>query len=313
MPTSYPRNLLGYGPEPPDAAWPAGARVCVSLVISYEEGAELSVLHGDDRSETILTEVAGLCPTIGGRDANVESMYEYGSRAGYWRVLRALKERGLRATIYAVAMALERNPAAAQAALDAGFEVMAHGYRWIDHAQMPEEEEREHIERAVEIITRICGRRPVGWCTGRPSQQTRRLVVEAGGFLYDSDSLADDLPYWTEITGQAHLVIPHQFDTNDSKLVHVNGFATGSQFEDYLRDSFDVLFREGVTHPKMMTVALHPRLIGRPGRIAGLERFLDYAMAHDGVWFPTREEIARHWIANHPPRDQKATILQLPS
>lgn len=310
MTAEYPRDLIGYGPEPPFAAWPGNARVCVSIVISYEEGAEMSVLHGDDRSETILTDVAGLSPIVGGRDANVESMYEYGSRAGFWRVLRALQARGLRATLYAVAMALERNPAVAHAAMQSGYEVMAHGYRWIDYAQMPEEEEREHIDRAVEIITRLCGQRPVGWCTGRPSAQTRRLIVEEGGFLYDSDSLADDLPYWTEVSGRAHLVIPHQFDTNDSKLVHVNGFSTGGQFEAYLRDSFDVLYREGATSPKMMTVALHPRLIGRPGRIAGLERFLDHALAHDQVWFPTREEIARHWIANHAMERLGGTLLE---
>lgn len=300
MTPEYPRDLVGYGPTPPQADWPGGARICVSLVISLEEGGETCVLHGDDRSETILTDVAGLQPVIGGRDLNAESMYDYGSRAGLWRVLRALGERALPVSVYAVAMALERNPAAVEAILAAGHEVVSHGYRWIDYATVPEAEERAHLERAVEILTRLCGAPPVGWCTGRPGPNTRRLVVEAGGFLYDSDSLADDLPYWTRVAGRSHLVIPHQFDNNDSKLVHVNGFANGAQYESYLRDNFDVLYREGEVVPRMMTVSLHPRIVGRPGRIAALERFLDHALRHDRVWFATREQIARHWIARHP-------------
>lgn len=300
MASDYPRDLVGYGASPPHADWPGGARVCLSVVVSLEEGGETSVLHGDDRSEAILTEVAGATPVIGGRDPNSESMYEYGSRAGFWRVMRALTERGVTATVYAVAMALERNPAAGEAAVAAGFEVMSHGYRWIDYAALAEEVEREHLERAVEIIRRICGTRPVGWCTGRPSMNTRRLVVEEGGFLYDSDSLADDLPYWVNEAGRPHLVIPHQFDNNDSKFIHTNGFAYGGHYEAYLRDAFDVLYREGETAPKMMTIGLHPRIIGRPGRIAALERFLDYALTHDAVWIASRAEIARHWIERHP-------------
>ncbi len=298
----YPRDLVGYGPEPPHARWPGEARICVSLVIAVEEGSEYSILHGDAHCESILSEVAGLVPRPGAREPNIESMYEYGSRAGYWRILRALGERGLTATVYAVAMALERNPAAGEAAVEAGFEVMSHGYRWIDYHGMDEATEREHIERAVEIIARVCGRRPVGWCTGRPSMNTRRLVVEAGGFLYDSDSLSDDLPYWESVNGAGHLVIPHQFDNNDSKLVHPNGFAYGGHYEEYLKDTFDVLYREGLERPRMMTVSLHSRIVGRPGRIRALERFLDYVLGHDRVWIPTREQIARHWTATHPYR-----------
>ncbi len=296
----YPRDLVGYGPVPPKADWPSGARVCLSLVVAAEEGGENSVLHGDGQSESILSEVAGMSPVVGGRELNIESMYEYGSRAGYWRVLRALQDRDLPATVYAVGMAIERNPAAAEAAVKAGYEIISHGHRWIDYAAVPEQIEREHMGLAIDAITRICGKRPVGWCTGRPSMNTRRLVVEEGGFLYDSDSLSDDLPYWERVADRDHLVIPHQFDTNDSKFVHVNGFAHGGHYETYLRDSFDVLFREGDAFPRMMTVSLHPRIIGRPGRIAALERFLDHVLTHDKVWITTREEIARHWIARHP-------------
>jgi peptidoglycan/xylan/chitin deacetylase (PgdA/CDA1 family) len=197
-------------------------------------------------------------------------------------------------------MAIERNPAAAEAAVAAGFEVMSHGYRWIDYADIPEDIEREHMHRAIEIITRICGSRPLGWCTGRPSMNTRKLVVEEGGFLYDSDSLSDDLPYWERVAGHDHLVIPHQFDTNDTKFVHVNGFAHGGHYESYLRDSFDTLYREGEFTPRMMTLSMHPRIIGRPGRIAALERFLDYVLSKDKVWITTRADIAKHWMAEHP-------------
>jgi len=299
-PAPYPRDLVGYGPHPPQAAWPGAARVCLSLVISYEEGGETCVLHGDDRSETVLAEVAGLVPVIGGRDMNAESLYDYGARAGYWRLLRTLTARGLVATVYAVTMALERNPAAAEAAMAAGFEIAAHGHRWIDHAGMPEAEERAHIAQAVAIIARLTGARPVGWYTGRPSVNTRRLVVEEGGFLYDSDSYADDLPYWDRAHGRPHLVIPHQFDTNDSKLVHTNGFPNAGAWEAYLRDSFDVLWREGAEAPRMMTVPLHPRIAGRPGRVAGLERFLDHVMAHERVWVARRCDIARHWAERMP-------------
>ncbi len=302
MIADYPRDLVGYGRNPPHAGWPDKARICVSLVVSVEEGGEYSILHGDEHSESILSEVAGAAPAVGRREPNIESMYEYGSRAGFWRVLRAITDRGLAATVYAVGMAIERNPAAAEAAMDAGFEVMSHGYRWIDYSLVDESVEREHLHKMVEIISRICGTRPVGWCTGRPSVNTRRLVVEEGGFLYDSDSLADDLPYWEAVAGRPHLVVPHQFDTNDSKFVHTNGFAYGGHYEAYLKDTFDTLYREGESAPRMMTVSLHPRIVGRPGRILAFERFLDHALSHDRVWLATREQIARHWIATHPYR-----------
>lgn len=298
--TTYPRDTVGYGPNPPHPRWPDAARICLSLVISYEEGGETSVLHGDAQSETVLAEVAGLSPIVGGRDLNTESIYDYGSRAGYWRLHRLVQERGLPATVYAVTMALERNPAVAEAATAAGFEMVSHGHRWIDYAAMPEDDERADIARSVEIITRLTGRRPVGWYTGRPSVNTRRLVIEEGGFVYDSDSYADDLPYWDTGCGRPHLVIPHQFDTNDSKLVHTNGFTNGRAWEDYLCDSFDVLYAEGATAPKMMTVSLHPRIAGRPGRSAGFARFLDHVMDHPHVWVATREDIAHHWINTHP-------------
>ena len=262
--SSYPRDLIGYGQHPPLAEWPGGARICVSIVIAYEEGGETCILHGDDRSETVLAEVSGLIPVIGGRDPNTESLYDYGSRAGYWRLMRILAERELTATVYAVTMALERNPAAAEAAMEAGFEMMAHGHRWIDYSRVPAQTEREHMDRAVEVITRQCGERPLGFYVGRPSMNTRRLVVEEGGFLYDCDSYADDMPYWDHSAGRPHLVIPHQFDTNDSKLVHPNGFPHGEAWETYLRDSFDVLWREGADTPRMITVSLHPRIAGAP-------------------------------------------------
>ncbi|MEM1345414.1 MAG: allantoinase PuuE [Pseudomonadota bacterium] len=299
----YPRDLIGYGPIPPKAHWPGRARICLSLVISYEEGGERSVLHGDDCSESILTEIAGGAPVIGARDPNAETTYDYGSRAGYWRLMRTLGERGLTATVYAVSMAMARNPAAAEAAVAAGFEIVAHGYRWIDYAEVPEDIERAHMAEAVASLTRLTGSRPLGWYTGRPSPNTRRLVVEEGGFLYDSDSYADDLPYWDHSHGRAHLVIPHQFDTNDSKLVHPNGFPNAPAWEAYLRDSFDVLYREGATAARMMTVSLHPRIAGRPGRVAGLERFLDHVLAHPDVWIARRKDIAAHWRRQHPPAD----------
>ncbi|MEM9903152.1 MAG: polysaccharide deacetylase family protein [Pseudomonadota bacterium] len=299
----YPRDLIGYGPTPPHAGWPDGARLCLSIVISYEEGGETSVLHGDDRSETVLAEVAGLAPVIGARDVNTESIYEYGSRAGYWRLLRVLHARRMRATVYAVTMALERHPGVARAAMQAGFELVAHGHRWIDYANVPEADERADIATAIDVIRRLTGHRPVGWYTGRPSVNTRRLLVEEGGFRYDSDSYADDLPYWDRSLGRPHLVIPHQFDTNDSKLVHTNGFPNGGAWEAYLRDSFDMLYAEGAEYPRMMTVSLHPRIAGRPGRALAFARFLDYVAAHPHVWVATRKEIAEHWIATHPPQD----------
>ncbi|MEQ8370602.1 MAG: allantoinase PuuE [Alphaproteobacteria bacterium] len=298
--SAYPRDLIGYGETPPHAQWPGDARIAVSIVVNYEEGAEYSILHGDGHSESILSEVAGLSQLPGQREVNIESMYEYGSRAGFWRVMRILQERELPVTIYACGMALERNPAAAEAIARTGWEVCSHGWRWIDYHGMDEALEREHMARNVDSLTRLIGRRPVGWYTGRPSQNTRRLVVEHGGFLYDSDGYADDLPYWETVGGQPHLIVPHQFDNNDSKLVHVNGFSYGGHYEQYLRDNFDMLYAEGAERPKMMTISLHSRIIGRPGRAMALIRALDHIRRHDRVWFTDRQAIARHWAATHP-------------
>ncbi|HZT20986.1 MAG TPA: allantoinase PuuE [Dongiaceae bacterium] len=297
------RDLTGYGPSPPHPRWPGGARLALNFVVNYEEGAEYSLLNGDDRPETILSEVGPAPPVLGTRDLNMESMYDYGARAGVWRVMRAFRQCQVTPTVYAVGLALERNPRVAEAIAEAGSDVVSHGWRWIDYAPVPEAEEREHIRRSVEVIERLTGRRPLGWYTGRPSLNTRRLVAEEGGFLYDSDAYADDLPFWTSVGGKAHLVIPHSFDNNDSRMARNQDLATGDLFFDYLRDAFETLWREGESAPKMMTVSLHCRLIGRPGRIGGLIRFLEHVRARDGVWICRREEIARHWIDHHPPSD----------
>ncbi len=245
--------------------------------------------------------MVGAPPKVGRRDLNAESTYEFGSRAGFWRVHRIVREHRLPLTVYAVGRALERNPQAARAMVEAGWEVASHGWRWIDYLEVPEEEERAHVRRSVEAIKRACGRRPVGWYTGRVSERTRRLVVEEGGFLYDSDSYADELPYWVEVAGRQHLVIPYALDANDFKFLLPNGFVTAGDFLDYLVDTFDVLYEEG---GRMMSVGLHCRIVGRPGRARALERFLAYVKERRDVWVATREEIARHWRAWHPPPDR---------
>ena len=293
------RDLVGYGQEPPDPRWPGGARVALSFVLNYEEGGERTPLEGDPESESFLHEVVGAPPTIGRRNLNTESMFEYGSRAGFWRVHRLFTRHGLPLTVYAVGQALERNPAAARAMADAGWEVASHGWRWIDYAELSEEEERSHIRRTIEAIERECGRRPVGWYTGRISESTRRLVVEEGGFLYDSDSYADELPYWLDVAGRSHLVVPYVLDANDFKFLLPNGFVTGDDFYDYLVDTLEQLHEEG---GRMMSVGLHCRIVGRPGRARGLERFLAYVREREGVWVATREQLARHWHEHHPPR-----------
>jgi putative urate catabolism protein len=296
----YPRDLIGYGNNPPRVDWPNGARIAVSFVVNYEEGGEYNVLHGDAHSEYVLADV-GAEPLEGERNLNVESTFEYGSRVGLWEVMRVLTERRTAATVYAVGMALERNPEAAAHIAASGFEVACHGQRWIDYQDVSEEIERADMRRNVETITRLIGRRPVGWYTGRPGPNTRRLAVETGGFLYDSDAYNDDLPYWTRVAGRAHLVIPHSFDTNDSRLQRGGDFATGDEFFVYCRDAFDWLYRLGNEgRPRMMTVSLHPRIIGRPGRIGALARLVDHMQRHEGAWLCTREAIARHWIEAHP-------------
>jgi putative urate catabolism protein len=296
----YPRDMIGYGGTPPHPRWPGDARVALQFVINYEEGGENCILHGDAASEAFLSEIVGAEARPGVRHMSMESIYEYGSRAGFWRLLRLFRERGMTATVFAVALALERNPAAARAMLEAGFEIASHGWRWIDHQYVPAEVEREHIRRAVETIERVCGSRPLGWYTGRTSPHTRALVAEHGGFLYDADSYADDLPYWEVVGGRPLLIVPYTLDANDMRFATAQGFNSGDQFFAYLRDAFELLYAEGKTAPKMMSVGLHARLAGRPGRAAALARFLDHVASREGVWICRRIDIARHWIAHHP-------------
>jgi putative urate catabolism protein len=302
MNPGYPRDLRGYGANPPDPGWPGGARIALQFVLNYEEGGENCVLHGDAASETFLSEIAGARAYEGARHMSMESLYEYGSRAGVWRLLRIFERRNLPLTVFAVAMALVRNPEAAAAFRAAGHEIASHGWRWIDYQFVDEGVEREHLARAVETIAKLTGERPLGWYTGRDSPNTRRLVVEHGGFLYDADSYADDLPYWVKVGGRDHLVVPYTLDCNDMRFATTAGFATGDDFFAHLRDAFDQLYREGERAPKMMSVGLHCRLAGRPARAAALERFLDHVQRHDRVWICRRVEIARHWIAEHPAR-----------
>ncbi|MEM9743052.1 MAG: allantoinase PuuE [Pseudomonadota bacterium] len=298
--TPYPRDLLGYGAEPPHPRWPGEARVALQVVLNYEEGAENSVLHGDAGSETFLSEIIG-AQAYPARHQSMETMYEYGSRAGFWRLHRLLTDYEVPVTVYGVAMALARNPAAVAAMQSAGWEIASHGYRWIDHQFMPEAEEREQIRRAIDVHESVTGERPLGWYTGRDSPNTRRLVLEAGGFLYDSDSYADDLPYWVAGPAGPHLVIPYTLDVNDMRFAAPQGFNSGDQFFSYLKDTFDCLYREGETAPKMMNLGLHCRIVGRPGRTESLRRFLDYVRSHDRVWICRRVDIARHWHEFHKP------------
>jgi len=298
----YPRDLRGYGATPPDPRWPNGARIAVSVVLNHEEGGESCILHGDAVSESVLTDV-GAEPLPDARNLNVESIFEYGSRVGFWEIFRLLRERRIDATVFAVGMALERNPEAAAALCDSKWEVACHGQRWIDYQSVLEAAERADMQRNVEVITRLIGRRPVGWYTGRPGPNTRRLVVESGGFLYDSDAYNDDLPYWTQAGGRPHLVIPYAFDTNDSRLQRGGDFATGEDYFSYCRDTFDCLYASGAAgRPRMMSLGLHGRIIGRPGRIGALARLLDHIQRHEGVWLCDRASIARHWIAHHSAR-----------
>ena len=299
MSEAYPRDMIGYGKQPPHPQWPGGARIAVQFVINYEEGGEHCVLHGDDGSESFLTDISGSAALRGRRNPNVESTYEYGSRAGFWRLHRMFVARAIPVTVYGTAMALARNRAAVRAMLEANWEIASHGDRWIDYQDIGEEEERNHLHAAVQTHTRITGSRPLGWYTGRTSPNTRRLVVEEGGFLYDSDSYADDLPYWVLDFGRPHLVIPYALDTNDMRFATQPGFGSGDEFFSYLRDAFDTLYDEGKTAPKMMSVGLHCRLSGRPGRARSLERFLDLVQSRERVWLCRRIDIANHWHALH--------------
>jgi putative urate catabolism protein len=300
----YPRDLSGYGRSPPHAQWPGGARIAVQFVLNYEEGGENCVLHGDPASEQFLSEILG-APAYAARHLSMESIYEYGSRAGVWRILREFERRALPLTVFGVSMALERNPEVTAAFVELGHEIACHGWRWIDYQNVDENTEREHMRIGVEIIRDLTGAPPLGWYTGRDSPNTRRLVVEHGGFLYDSDYYGDDLPFWTDVETanggtRAHLVVPYTLDTNDMRFATAQGFNTGEQFFAYLRDAFDVLYAEGAERPKMLSIGMHCRLLGRPGRIRGLQRFLDHLERHDRVWVCRRADIARHWISHHP-------------
>ena len=300
----YPRDMVGYGRHTPFADWPQGARIAVQFVLNYEEGGESSVLHGDAASEQFLSEIIG-APAYTARHMSMESIYEYGSHAGVWRILREFERRQLPLTIFAVAMALERHPELSAAFGELGHEIACHGWRWIHYQNVEENVEREHMRTAINIIKRITGQAPVGWYTGRNSPNTRRLVVEEGGFLYDSDDYSDDLPFWTHVltsSGVAvpHLVVPYALDTNDMRFATAQGFNTGDDFFQYLRDAFDVLYAEGDYAPKMLSVGMHCRLLGRPGRFRALQKFLDHLERHEGVWIAKRVDIARHWAARHP-------------
>jgi putative urate catabolism protein len=286
------RDLVGYGASPPDPRWPEGARLAVTFVLNYEEGGERSVLEGDAESESYLQEVVGAASVVGARSLTTESGFEFGSRVGFWRVHRIFTAHGVPLTVYAVGRALEQNPDAGRAMAEAGWEVASHGWRWFDYAGMPEEEEREHIRLAIAAIEQACGVRPVGWYTGRVSDNTRRLVVEEGGFLYDSDDYSDELPFWVDVAGRQHLVIPYTLDVNDMKFLIPNGFAIGDDFYAYLVDTFEQLYEEG---GRMMNVGLHCRIVGRPGRARALDRFLAHVRSRESVWVTTRAEIARHW------------------
>ncbi|WP_288380354.1 allantoinase PuuE [uncultured Massilia sp.] len=304
----YPRDLIGYGRNPPHPRWPGGARIALQFVLNYEEGAENSVLHGDPASETFLSEIIG-AQAFPMRHMSMESLYEYGSRAGLWRVLRMFEGRGLPLTVFGVAMALKRNPEAVAAFRELGHEIACHGLRWISYQNMDAETERAHLAEAVGIMRELTGEAPLGWYTGRDSPNTRRLVVEHGGFAYDADHYGDDLPFWQQVEvadGRTvpHLVVPYTLDTNDMRFAALQGFNSGAQFFDYLKDAFDVLYAEGdpdgLDQPKMLSIGLHCRLVGRPARAAALARFLDYVQRHERVWITRRIDIADHWKTVHP-------------
>ncbi|WP_050464584.1 allantoinase PuuE [Herbaspirillum autotrophicum] len=303
-PDNYPRDLIGYGPRVPHAGWPGQARIAVQFVLNYEEGSENSVLHGDPASEQFLSEIVGAA-AYPARHMSMESIYEYGSRAGVWRILREFEKRGLPLTVFGVAMALQRNPEVTQAMVRLGHEIACHGLRWIHYQDVDIATEREHMHAALDIIRQLTGDMPLGWYTGRDSPNTRQLVVEHGGLAYDSDYYGDDLPFWTKValadgSSKPHLVVPYTLDTNDMRFATPQGFNTAGHFYQYLKDSFDVLYAEGEDQPKMLSVGMHCRLLGRPGRFIALQRFLDYVQSHERVWICRRIDIARHWQQRHP-------------
>ncbi len=303
IPSDYPRDLAGYGRHPPQADWPGGARLAVQFVLNLEEGGENCVLHGDSGSEQFLSEIIGAA-SYPARHMSMESIYEYGSRVGVWRILGEFEKRGLPLTVFGVAMAMQRNPEVVSACMEQGHEIASHGLRWIHYQDIPEEVERDHIARAVEIHTALTGAAPLGWYTGRDSPNTRRLVVEHGGFEYDSDYYGDDLPFWTHVsisdgTQRPHLVVPYTLDANDMRFASSQGFNTADHFFHYLRDSFDVLYAEGEQTPRMMSIGMHARLLGRPGRFLALQKFLDHVAKFDRVWICRRIDIARRWKQRH--------------
>ncbi len=300
MSKSYPRDLAGYGANPPDPRWPGGARLALQIVLNYEEGGENCILHGDSASEAFLSEIVGADAREGVRHMSMESVYEYGSRVGVWRLERLMRQHQVPLTVFAVGMAVERNPEPILALYKAGHEICSHGYRWIDYQHVDESTERAHMEQAVRAIEKVTGERPVGWYTGRSSPNTRKLVIEEGGFLYDADDYSDDLPWWDRRYGRPHLVIPYTLDVNDMRFTTSQGFNSGEQFFQYLKDSFDVLYTESARTPRMMSVGLHCRLAGRPGRFAALERFIRYARSFDDIWWCRRVDIAKHWHQHHP-------------
>jgi putative urate catabolism protein len=297
---NHPRDMIGYGANPPDPKWPNGARLALSFVLNYEAGGEYNILLGDAHSESYLSEIVGLPELEGKRNYFTEDIFEYGSRAGAWRILRLFNERNLTLTVYAVGLALELNPEIGRAFADGGHETASHAYRWINYADMSEEDERKDIKKAVAAIEKTTGNRPVGNYTGRYSPNTRRLIVEEGGFIYDSDAYNDDLPYWVVVEGKPHLVIPYDLCNNDFKFSLSPGWMSADDFFQYLKNSFDVLYDEGETAPKMMSVGLHGRLGGRPGRAGAIARFLDYVQNYDDVWICRRMDIAHHWNENYP-------------
>ncbi|WP_343464149.1 allantoinase PuuE [Pantoea sp.] len=301
---NYPRDLIGYGSQPPHAGWPGDAKVAVQFVLNYEEGAENSVLHGDAGSEQFLSDIIGAA-SYADRHMSMESLYEYGSRAGFWRIHNEFQRRGLPLTVFGVAMALARHPEIVEAIKAADYDVVSHGWRWIHYQAMDAKTERQHMQQAVDVLTDLFDKAPTGWYTGRDSPNTRRLVVEQGGFTYDSDYYGDDLPFWTQVTCQdgtvkPHLIIPYTLECNDMRFATPQGFNTAEQFFVYLRDTFDVLYAEGDTAPKMMSVGMHCRLLGRPGKFRALQQFLDHIQQHEKVWVCTRQQIADHWITTHP-------------
>jgi putative urate catabolism protein len=306
----YPRDLVGYGRNPPDPRWPGAARIAVQFVVNYEEGGERNILHGDATSEAFLSDVLGAKPWPGARHMNVESMYEYGSRAGFWRLWRLFTRHQIPVTVFGVAMALARSPDAVAAMREARWEIASHGLKWIDYKDVPEDEERAQLAEAIRIHAQATGERPLGWYTGRTSVNTLKAVLDEGGFLYSSDSYADDLPYWVNGPNGPHLIIPYTLDANDMRFVNAQGFGSGDDFFTYLKDAFDLLYAEGASAPKMMSIGLHCRLVGRPGRAAALTRFLDHVAGHERVWLATRVDIARHWHREHRALAANAPAIQ---